>query len=236
MPALSLRIAADPDAAVALAAASIGRRLNGSRRRHGRTTVALSGGSTGAALAAALAAEPLGGAGAGWADVGVWQVDERVAPDGHPDRNVTGLRAFVEVGADVHEMPVTADDLDDAAAHYAAGLPDRFDVVHLGVGVDGHTASWPPDDPIVDTPADLLVAMSGRYQGRVRMSLLPRPVNAAVARVVVVTGADKATAVAAWVVGAPFDGDLPVRHVRRSATTLILDAAAASALPPGRAT
>ena len=48
-------------------------------------------------------------------------------------------------------MPVTAADLDAAAADYAAELPDRFDVVHLGMGPDGHTASWPPGDPVIDS-------------------------------------------------------------------------------------
>ena len=130
----------------------------------------------------------------------------------------------------MHPMPVTADDLAVAAARYAAGLPHRFDVVHLGVGPDGHTASWPPDDPVVDAPAEQLVALVGPYNGRLRMTLLPGPVNAATGRVLLVSGADKAPAIAAWVEGAPFDGDLPVRHVHRSATTLILDRAAAAQL------
>lgn len=231
MSALSLRVEPDADAAVAATAATIKRRLVRAVGRHGRASLAVSGGSTGTALVEALAAATL--AGGGWGAVTVWQVDERVAPDGDDDRNANALVALTEAGARVHPMPVTADDLVAAAATYATSLPARFDVVHLGVGDDGHTASWPPDDPIVDEPADRLVALSDVFNGRVRMSLLPTPVNAAVSRVVLVTGADKAGAIAAWLEGASFDGDLPVRHVHRRGTTVILDASAASALTGG---
>jgi 6-phosphogluconolactonase/glucosamine-6-phosphate isomerase/deaminase len=162
-----------------------------------------------------------------WSRVGVWQVDERVAPDGHPDRNANQLTALP---ARLHLMPVTAADLEAAAAEYAAGLPERFDVVHLGMGPDGHTASWPPGDPIVDLPPERRVGLSQPYQGRVRMSLLPEPVNAASGRVALITGADKAPAVAAWIEGSRFEGDLPIRRVRRGATTVVLDRAAASML------
>ena len=127
-------------------------------------------------------------------------------------------------------MPVTADDLDDAAVRYAQGLPERFDVVHLGMGADGHTASWPPGDPIVDIPPERLVGLSQPYQGRVRMSLLPGPVNAARGRVALIIGADKADALAAWVEGRPFDGDLPIGRVRRGNTIVVVDPAAASRL------
>jgi 6-phosphogluconolactonase/glucosamine-6-phosphate isomerase/deaminase len=160
-----------------------------------------------------------------WEDVDVWQVDERVAPDGHPDRNanqLAGLRGRH------HLMPVTAKDLRRAAARYARTLPPRFDVIHLGMGPDGHTASWPPGDPVVDSlrPVDLC----GEFNGRVRMTLTPPVVNAARARVVVITGADKASAVAAWLKRHPLAARLPIARVRRSGTVVVLDAAAASQL------
>ena len=104
-----------------------------------------------------------------WDRVGVWQVDERVAPDGDPDRNANQLNGFP---GRHHPMPVTAADLDRAATRYAKTLPERFDVVHLGMGPDGHTASWPPSDPVIDSERP--VALSRPYQGRVRMTLTPR--------------------------------------------------------------
>ncbi|MFV0308049.1 MAG: 6-phosphogluconolactonase [Desertimonas sp.] len=228
MTGLRLRVELDAADAVAATGATIRRRLSLAIARQGRAALALSGGSTGSALVGALAAAPdIRG---GWRAVTVWQVDERVAPDGDPARNATALGALAGLGAELRLMPVTAPDLPVAAAAYARSLPERLDVVHLGVGDDGHTASWPPADPIVDQPAARRVAISGVFNGRVRMSLLPATVNAAGSRVALVTGADKADAVAAWVEGAPFDADLPVRLVRRAATTLIVDRAAASKL------
>ena len=103
-----------------------------------------------------------------WEAVDVWQVDERVAPDGHPDRNANQLAGLP---GRHHLMPVTARDLRRAAARYAATLPERFDVVHLGMGPDGHTASWPPGDPVVDS--DRPVDLCGEFNGRVRMTLTP---------------------------------------------------------------
>lgn len=232
MSGLRVKIVDDPAHAVAVTADTIRRRLIRALGRNGTAALALSGGPTGAALALQLGADALAAPG-GWSSVTVWQVDERVAPDGHPDRNANGLTALAAAGAAVRPMPVTDADLATAAAAYARELPDRFDVVHLGVGPDGHTASWPPGDPVVDTPADRRVAVVGPYAGRLRMTVLPAPVNGATSRVVLVTGADKAPAIAAWVDGAAFDGDLPVRHVHRSATTLILDRSAAQRIAEG---
>jgi 6-phosphogluconolactonase/glucosamine-6-phosphate isomerase/deaminase len=186
--ALTVRIDDDPARRAAL---SLARRLERCIGRRGRATLALSGGATAPPLIAALVD---GHPAVDWSRVEVWQVDERVAPDGHPDRNVSALEGFPAL---VHPMPVTAGDLEVAATEYAATLPERFDVVHLGMGPDGHTASWPPGDPIVDLPPEREVALSRPYQGRVRMSLLPAPVNAARGRVALIVGADKAAALAA---------------------------------------
>jgi 6-phosphogluconolactonase/glucosamine-6-phosphate isomerase/deaminase len=219
--ALSVRIDADPPRRAAL---SIARRLERYVASRGRATLALSGGSTAPAMIDELLRRHRA---VDWSRIDVWQVDERVAPDGHPDRNANQL---ADLPGRVHLMPVTAGDLDGAAQEYAASLPDRLDVVHLGMGPDGHTASWPPGDPIVDLPAARRVGISQPYQGRVRMSLLPAPVNGAGGRVVLIIGADKAPAVAAWIESRPFDGDLPIGWVLRGGTTAVLDGGAASLL------
>jgi len=208
------------DDAAARAAHEIAVRLAAAVDERGRAALAVSGGSTGPALLGALAAADLR-----WDVIGVWQVDERVAPDGDPARNANQLAG---VPGTHHLMPVTADDLAAAAAQYAAGLPDRFDVVHLGMGPDGHTASWPPDDPVIDSskPVDL----SQPYQDHVRMTLTPPVVNAATARIALITGADKAPAVARWLQG---DGaGLPIARVSPDDTIVVLDAVAAADLHP----
>ena len=159
----------------------------------------------------------LAGLDVSWRKVGVWQVDERVAPDGDPDRNSDQLDALPGTH---HLMPVTATNLDAAARRYARSLPHRFDVVHLGMGDDGHTASWPPGDPVIDHSEP--VALSQPYQGRVRMTLTPRVVNHATGRVVLTYGESKAAALAGWLAGA----SLPIARVKRSATVVFTDASA----------
>ena len=155
-----------------------------------------------------------------WKQVEVWQVDERVAPDGDPDRNANQLVAF----PGKHRlMPVTAKDLAAACRRYARALPDRFDVVHLGLGDDGHTASWTPHDPVIDRAEP--VALSGVYQGRIRMTLTPPVVNAARARLILAFGAEKTAALASW--------DGPVSRVKRTSTVLFVDHAAAGVLGGG---
>jgi 6-phosphogluconolactonase/glucosamine-6-phosphate isomerase/deaminase len=158
-----------------------------------------------------------------WDDVTIWQVDERVAPDGHPARNAEQL---VDLPCRVELMPVTDDDLVAGAARYGAGLPDRFDVVHLGLGDDGHTASWPPGHDVVDS--DVACATITEFNGFVRMTLTPSVVNAAWARLMLVSGSAKSAMVRRWVLG---DDSLPVARVRRTDTWVMLDSAAAAELP-----
>ena len=155
-----------------------------------------------------------------WDAITVWQVDERVASDGHPDRNAVQLD---RLPCTVRLMPVTAPDLRAAAARYARSLPDRFDVVHLGVGEDGHTASWPPGNRDV-LASERLVEVVPPFNGRERMTLTPRAVNRARARIVLVTGANKRPVVERWLAG---DRSLPIASVRRGGTMVVLDSAAA---------
>jgi 6-phosphogluconolactonase/glucosamine-6-phosphate isomerase/deaminase len=189
----------------------LARRLAGAVARRGSASLALSGGSTAPPLLAALAALRVP-----WARVGIWQVDERVAPDGHPDRNASQLAGFP---GRVRLMPVTARDLRAAARRYGAGLPERFDVVHLGVGDDGHTASWPPDRPEI-ARSDRLVEVTDVFNGHRRMTLTAGVVNGARSRVVLAPGRDKTAVLRRWLEG---DDTLPVSWLHRTNTVLVCD-------------
>lgn len=161
-----------------------------------------------------------------WGSVHVWQVDERVAPDRDVDRNSVGLKTsllrFVpELQENAHWMNVTAPDLEAAAADYERELQEVcggvLDIVHLGLGSDGTTASWAPGDGIVDID-DRDVAMTAEFDGFVRMTLTPRCVNRARARVFLITGSDKEDAVAALTSG----GDIPATRVSVETTEAIV--------------
>jgi 6-phosphogluconolactonase len=186
---------------------------------HGRFTFALSGGHTPWAMFAELPGT------LAWDRVTIFQVDERVAPDGDPDRNLTHLLESLPAGAgaDVRAMPVGADDLDAAAAEYAASLPDAFDLVHLGLGPDGHTASLVPGDPVLDV-TDRDVAATGVYQGRRRMTLTYPVLNRARRILWLVTGEDKVDALRLLRDG---DHSIPGGRVSRERALVVADAAAA---------
>jgi 6-phosphogluconolactonase len=218
---MELRIAPDAATAAADAAASIARRARRAVADRGRFDLAVSGGSTPKLMFADLAARDVP-----WREVHVYQVDERVAPAGHPDRNLGLLDVLPLPKRNLHPMPVERDDLHRAAAAYARSLPERFDLVHLGIGDDGHTASWPPGDEVIDDPAP--VALSGRFNGYVRMTLTPPVVNRARARLVLIAGPGKAEAVAGWLL---HDERLPIERVATSNTVVALDEAAAARLP-----
>ncbi|MEO6124065.1 MAG: 6-phosphogluconolactonase [Ilumatobacteraceae bacterium] len=218
-----------PQDTAELAATWMARRITSAVRLREVCRVAVSGGATPALMLDALATMALP-----WKQVHLYQVDERVATDGDPDRNATQLTEHlidrIQIPArNVHLMPVTAASLGRACARYAASLGDEpLDIVHLGIGDDGHTASWPPGDPVIDVSDP--VAMSAVYNGRIRMTLTPGVVNAARARMMLSVGVSKSGPLAGWML---HRGDLPVRRVRRTGTTLILDQAAASQLQHG---
>ncbi len=236
---MKIYVAADALSASLGAADLIARRLRSAVSRRGRAAVAFSGGSTVGLMFAGLAASNVP-----WERVDVFQVDERVAPDGDPARNRRMLDLLPVSRRQINAMPVTSADHRRAARAYAGRLPQRFDVVHLGIGDDGHTASWPPGDSVstltsgrsgaaaggVAAPDHAAaVVITGPFNGFLRMTLTPPPVNNAVSRLVLVTGASKANAVARWVEGDP---SLPVQSVRRTNTTVMLDRHAAAQLGP----
>ena len=218
---MDVTVAPDPQAAANEAAAWIARQLRNAASRRGAATVAFSGGSTPALMLAALTELPVP-----WEATTVFQVDERVAPDGDPDRNATLLDVLRPHRPTIHLMPVTSGDLRAAGHRYAALVPERLDIVHLGLGDDGHTASWPPGDPVIDDPG--VVAVSGEYKGRVRMTLTVPTVNAARHRLVLATGSAKAPIIERWML---HDPALPVERVGRANTVVVLDAQAAARLP-----
>lgn len=124
-----------------------------------------------------------------WDDVAVYQVDERMAAAGHPARNLLALLEALPHES-LHPMPVEDPDLEEAARRYAAELPPALDLVHLGLGPDGHTASLIPGDPVLDV-RDRLVAITGKYQGHRRMTLTYPALEAAREIVWLVTGEAK---------------------------------------------
>ena len=212
-----------PDAApvAARAAAYLAECARGAVAERGRFTFALSGGHTPWAMLAALAEHELP-----WSETEIFQVDERVAPAGDPDRNLTHLRASLpaQAEAQIRPMPVEDADLDAAAEHYAQLLPRPLDLVHLGIGPDGHTASLVPGDPVLEVD-DRDVALTGIYQGRRRMTLTYRALDAARERLWLITGADKRDALRRLRAG---DRSIPAGRVTGAGSLVIADAAAAS--------
>jgi 6-phosphogluconolactonase len=159
-----------------------------------------------------------------WGAVEIFQVDERVAPDDDDARNLTHLRAALwGAPATVHPMPVNGPDLSAGAAAYARELPARFDVVHLGIGPDGHTASLVPGDPVLDV-TDRLVAVTQPYQGNQRMTLTYPALARAEQLLWVISGADKRDALTKLLAG---DASIPAGRVTADRSTVIADAAAA---------
>jgi 6-phosphogluconolactonase len=188
---------ADADAVARAGAALTAAEARTAVAARGRFIVAFSGGHTPWQMLRALADEEVP-----WPGVHVVQVDERVAPAGDPDRNLTHLRESLLAHCplrpeQIHPMPVEAADLEAASRRYAltleaiAGAPAVLDLAHLGLGPDGHTASLVPGDPVLDvTDAD--VALTGVYQGRRRMTLTYPALNRARRVVWLITGREKA--------------------------------------------
>jgi 6-phosphogluconolactonase len=184
---------------------------------HGQFSFAVSGGTTPWAMFAELAHHDLP-----WAAVRIYQVDERVAPDGDPSRNLTHLlHSLGRRPAVVRPMPVTAPDLDSAAAAYASQLPSRFDLVHLGLGPDGHTASLVPDDPVLEV-TDRLVAMTRPYQGHRRMTLTYPALARTEELLWLVSGADKHQALTRLLARDP---SIPAGRVEARHSTILADTA-----------
>lgn len=198
----------------------------------GRFVMALSGGHTPWMMLRVLADLELP-----WDKMHIVQVDERIAPAGDTDRNLTHLREALSTHAalppdHIHPMPVEAPDLAQAARSYGetlqglAGTPSVLDLVHLGLGADGHTASLVPGDPVLDI-GDADVATTRPYQGHNRMTLTFPVINRARRILWLVTGGEKAGSLARLNDG---DRSIPAGRVRRDAALILADAAAAKQL------
>lgn len=222
----------DADAAALGAASFIAARARRAVADRGRFTVAVSGGRSPWRMLRTLAGEDVP-----WQGVHVLQTDERIAPAGDPDRNLTHLRdsllAHAPLAAErIHAMPVELSDLEAAAARYAetletvAGSPPVLDLAHLGLGSDGHTASLVPDDPVLDMN-DAEVAITGLYKGRRRMTLTYQTLNRARQILWLVTGADKAAMLVRLQDG---DKAIPGGRVRADHAVVFADQAAAAHL------
>jgi 6-phosphogluconolactonase len=229
---MQLEVFDDVDSVARQAAAAIATDARSAIAARGRFAFAVSGGHTPWIMLRALANEDLS-----WAAVHIFQVDERVAPEGHPDRNLTHLQEsllhHVRLRPEqVHAMPVEFTDLESAAREYAhilqevAGSPPVLDLVHLGLGPDGHTASLVPGDPVLDI-MDADVGVTGVYQGRRRMTLTYPTLNRARRVLWVVTGSEKAEMLRRLVDG---DQSIPAGRVRQEQALLIADRAAAGAV------
>ena len=218
--ALRVEILPDEDAVAERGAEYVAQQARRAVADRAEFALAVSGGRTPRAMFARLADE------LPWEKVTIYQVDERVAPEGHTDRNLTRLRARLpaEAQANVRPMPVEASDLETAAADYARSLPDRFDLVHLGLGTDGHTASLVPGDPALEI-RDRDVAITGEYMGRRRMTLTFPALDRAHQVLWLVTGEDKADALRRLRVG---DRSIPAGRVSTANALILADAAAAS--------
>lgn len=220
--ALKTEVLADADAVAQRGAELIvaaGREAVAAR---GEFLLALSGGRTPwrmVALLGDMAEMP-------WEETRAFQVDERVAPPGDEERNLTHLIQMlaIEHQAAVRPMPVTSRDLDAAARDYEAQLPERFDLVHLGLGPDGHTASLVPGDPVLDVSDRRVAVTAGEYEGLRRMTLTFPELNAACRILWLVAGGEKRDALAKLLAG---DRSIPAGRVENEAMTVVADEASA---------
>ena len=232
---MQIEILADASHVARKAAEMIAEDARAAAAARGTFVVAVSGGHTPWQMLRLLASENVP-----WEKVRVVQVDERVAPDGDPDRNLTHLRESLLDTAplrpeQIYPMPVESSDLNGAAAQYAktlekiAGKPAVLDLIHLGLGPDGHTASLVPGDPVLGV-TDSDVGLTGVYLGRRRMTLTYPIINRARRILWLITGADKAAMFPRLRKG---ENSIPAGRVRQESALILVDRAAAGESEPG---
>jgi len=233
---MEIEVLADSESVARKAAGVIAAESRAAIAARGRFVVAISGGHTPWIMLRDLADEDIP-----WTAVHIVQVDERVAPTGHSDRNLTYLQESLLEHAplrpeQIHAMPVESSDLESAAKHYAltlseiAGSPPVLDVVHLGLGPDGHSASLVPGDAILQVTSQD-VALTGVYQGRRRMSLTYPIINRSRRVLWLVTGAEKIEMLARL---RNADVSIPAGRISRNQALVLADRAAAGELQGDR--
>jgi len=231
---MNVEIFADDESTARAAAKFIAAEASAAIAARGRFVMAVSGGHTPWIMLRALADEKLP-----WERLQVFQVDERVAPAGDPERNLTHLRETLLNRApiraeQIHAMPVESSDLEASARQYvaelrdAAGSPPVLDLVHLGLGPDGHTASLVPGDPVLDISASD-VAVTGVYQGRRRMTLTYPIINRARRILWLTTGKEKHDMLLRL---RNADPSIPAGRICQDHAVIFADRAAAGALTP----
>jgi 6-phosphogluconolactonase len=229
---MKIEVLADADAVAHKAASIIAAEARNAVAARGRFVLAVSGGHTPWLMLRELTSEKVP-----WENVHLVQVDERVAPPGDADRNLTHLRESLLMRVplrpqQIHAMPVEASNLDAAAKTYArtlaevAGSPPALDLVHLGLGPDGHTASLVPADPVLNV-ADEDVALTGVYQGRRRMTLTYPIINRSRRILWLVTGPDKAGPLVRLHAA---DSSIPAGRICQDHALVLADRAAAAKL------
>jgi 6-phosphogluconolactonase len=229
---MKIDVLPDADAVARDAAKFIAAEARAAILTRGRFVLAVSGGRTPWLMLRALTEEPVP-----WPQVHLVQVDERVAPAGDPDRNLTHIRESLLTrvplpGDHVHAMPVEAPDLDAAAEGYTrllqevADSPPVLDLVHLGLGPDGHTASLVPGDPVLAVN-DVDVALTRVYQDRRRMTLTYPAINRARRILWLVTGAEKAGPLVRLRAA---DASIPAGRIHQGQALLLADREAAAEL------
>ena len=226
---MNIEVYADAGTVAREAAKFIAKEAKDAIVTRGKFVMAVSGGKTPWVMLRDLAQEAVP-----WKNVHVVQVDERIAPEGDPDRNLTHLRESLLEHAtlrpeQIYAMPVNTGDLEAACREYAqilqsvAGSPPVLDLVHLGLGPDGHTASLVPGDPVL-TVKDADVALTGLYQNRRRMTLTYPIINRSRRVLWLATGGEKAGMLARLQTG---DVSIPAGRVNRDRAVILADCAAA---------
>jgi 6-phosphogluconolactonase len=223
--AIETKVFADADAASRYAAEVIAAAGQEAIEARGEFELALSGGKTPWAMIGLLGEmEEMP-----WEHTHIYQVDERVAPPGDEARNLTHLVQMLSLDhqATLRPMPVTSRDLELSAAEYEVHVPEHLDLVHLGLGPDGHTASLVPGDSVLEVD-DRRVAMTGDlYQGHRRMTLT-YPALAAAQQILWLTlGEGSRDAVAKLLAG---DTSIPAGRVENDNMILVADEAAAGGI------
>ncbi|MBS1678715.1 MAG: 6-phosphogluconolactonase [Actinobacteria bacterium] len=220
--ALDLEVTADDKAAARRAAELIAAAGAAAVADHGTFAFAMSGGRSPWSMLAILGdLEEMP-----WCQTELFQVDERVASPGSEERNLTHmvLGLSMDHQSTLRPMPVTQRDLDAAAHEYETSLPERLDLVHLGLGPDGHTASLVPGDPVLEVDDRRVAITADPYQGHRRMTLTYPALAEARQVLFLVTGEEKRAPLQQVIAADPA---IPAGRVRNDAITIVADRSAA---------